>query len=389
NASLLYLSSIGEIKLIRKLIAEGVNLNYKDSEGNTAIHKAAEYNDAEAIKILLKNGADINAVNHDGNTALHVAVLGFAVECVNLLLSKKIKLNLFNVQDASELLCALKLKTDEELNPVKTNLKNEIIGLLIDQENIDLRCVNKRSKAIFNGSNYLLFAIRQGNLFAVKKILQNEPALLNIKDKAGYYPIHCAVKHDKIEIIKHLMSIDQGLLNMRGRNEMTPLNYAICRCSLHVAQYLVECGANAHLADGDGNTPLHNAIYEYENCCKRSSVSDQSLKSNETSSSTESDSSSDNESNSSSESENDCKHELVEIFKEKLFDIKPKCNYLAVSLYLIENANASIYITNYDEKSPLDVIEDEKNVAKKLLLAYIQKQAFDQIQKAMKTKISN
>ncbi|RWS21206.1 Chain C: Nemo Cc2-Lz Domain - 1d5 Darpin Complex-like protein [Leptotrombidium deliense] len=104
-ASLLYLSSIGEIKLIRKLIAEGINLNYKDCDGNTAIHKAAEYNHAEVIKILLKNGANINAVNHDGNTALHVAVLGLAVECVNLLLSQKIKLNRFNKQCIGIVVC--------------------------------------------------------------------------------------------------------------------------------------------------------------------------------------------------------------------------------------------------------------------------------------------
>ncbi|MDG1436848.1 MAG: ankyrin repeat domain-containing protein, partial [Rickettsiaceae bacterium] len=62
------------------LIAKGVDVNIRDSDGNTPLMLSAQ-NQGQGInylksivRIIIKCGADINAVNNDGKTALDLAV---------------------------------------------------------------------------------------------------------------------------------------------------------------------------------------------------------------------------------------------------------------------------------------------------------------------------
>jgi len=57
------------------LISCGINVNTKDIEGNTALHKAASLGMNNACLILIDAGIDVNATNDYGNTALHNAAM--------------------------------------------------------------------------------------------------------------------------------------------------------------------------------------------------------------------------------------------------------------------------------------------------------------------------
>ena len=48
-----------------------VDINIKDEEGNTLLHKAAYFRQPEFTEYLLSKGADVNAKNNNGNTPLH------------------------------------------------------------------------------------------------------------------------------------------------------------------------------------------------------------------------------------------------------------------------------------------------------------------------------
>lgn len=55
---------------LRHWIAAGVDVNARDIEGNTALHKAVAVQDIEACELLLGNGADPNQFGQDGNPVL-------------------------------------------------------------------------------------------------------------------------------------------------------------------------------------------------------------------------------------------------------------------------------------------------------------------------------
>lgn len=48
-------------------------LSYRDSNGNSLLHIAAQCGDLRAIELLLRGGLDVNLVGDKGNTALHCA----------------------------------------------------------------------------------------------------------------------------------------------------------------------------------------------------------------------------------------------------------------------------------------------------------------------------
>jgi ankyrin repeat protein len=60
--------------VVRELASLNANLQHRDNEGNTALHLAAKYGNAELISALAEVGVPVNATNNEGRTALHVAV---------------------------------------------------------------------------------------------------------------------------------------------------------------------------------------------------------------------------------------------------------------------------------------------------------------------------
>lgn len=77
-------------ELIRRLIERGVNVNARDSYGNTPLHYAARSKKPELIDVLLRSGAEIDPVNRDGLTPLRLMLLSKPVnlQSVELFLSR-------------------------------------------------------------------------------------------------------------------------------------------------------------------------------------------------------------------------------------------------------------------------------------------------------------
>mgnify|MGYP001028432497 CR=1 FL=1 len=74
-----------EAQVLAKLEA-GVDANWTDSEGRTALHMAIDRNNIAISQILLKNGAKINAQDSEGSTPLHYAAICEYTEIINWLL---------------------------------------------------------------------------------------------------------------------------------------------------------------------------------------------------------------------------------------------------------------------------------------------------------------
>lgn len=61
---------LGEAKA---LIAKGVNINQQDSDGNTALHIAAQTDSVAMVKVLMDGGIDYGVLNKQGQTAREIA----------------------------------------------------------------------------------------------------------------------------------------------------------------------------------------------------------------------------------------------------------------------------------------------------------------------------
>ena len=90
--SLLQAAGNGQLDEIQKCLAEGVDVNVRNTDGYTALMSAARSYRVEIVRYLLSVGADPNSTFEDGNSVLHAAVgespsqPEAQAECVGLLL---------------------------------------------------------------------------------------------------------------------------------------------------------------------------------------------------------------------------------------------------------------------------------------------------------------
>jgi len=84
--SLLEACEGGDYSSVRSLIEAGVDINYRDSFGNTALFYSALRSRIEVMRLLLAAEADVGATNLDGSTAIMAAVLSGKLEPVQILL---------------------------------------------------------------------------------------------------------------------------------------------------------------------------------------------------------------------------------------------------------------------------------------------------------------
>src|SRR5690606_10020996 len=62
-----------DITVIAEMIAQGADVNHRDTTGCIALHSAAYWRQEEIIRLLLDNGAKIDRRKTDGRTALMTA----------------------------------------------------------------------------------------------------------------------------------------------------------------------------------------------------------------------------------------------------------------------------------------------------------------------------
>jgi ankyrin repeat protein len=65
--------AVGDLEMVKLLIANGADVNQKNVRGATALMAAAIDGTASVVRYLLEQGADVNARDKDGTTALMCA----------------------------------------------------------------------------------------------------------------------------------------------------------------------------------------------------------------------------------------------------------------------------------------------------------------------------
>ena len=101
-------------------------------------------------------------------------------------------------------------------------------------------------------------AVQQGDLAKVKKLLENNPDLLEAKSENEKTPLHFAAQIGNKEIVEFL--IGKGAdVNAKNIAHETPLHYAAALKHKEVVDFLIARGAQLDSITSDGSTPLHYA----------------------------------------------------------------------------------------------------------------------------------
>lgn len=101
----------GEARLMQ-VISGGISIDTPDSDGETALMKAADEGMPGAVSLLIKHGADVNHRDEDGETALMVAADEGHTSVVEILIKAGADVNAVNKDGES----ALKMAEDEGHN---------------------------------------------------------------------------------------------------------------------------------------------------------------------------------------------------------------------------------------------------------------------------------
>uniref|UniRef100_A0A0G4GD46 Uncharacterized protein n=1 Tax=Chromera velia CCMP2878 TaxID=1169474 RepID=A0A0G4GD46_9ALVE len=202
----------GRVDVLKRLVKEeGVDVNAKDKDGDTALHRASLSGQKGAVVSLLELGADVEAASdRHGRTAVHAAAERGHVDVLRVLLNAG----------------AEAMRGDRK-----------------------------------KGTTALHVACRGGHRDVVLVLLwRGASEAVNIRDAAGDTALHEAARSGDRLLVRTLLAFraDPNPVNRDGR---TPLHLACRRGNAEAAAELVGAWADRHCPDKEGLTPMQTALH--------------------------------------------------------------------------------------------------------------------------------
>ena len=207
----------GDIETVKAQLIEGADPNARDRElGATPLSWATLFNQFEVGEFLIQKGADVNARNRDGGTPLHgAAFLGHA-DIAALLIQKGADVNARNDKGESPLDVS---KVDWGI----TQLIASWLEIELDQDEVEagrttvVEMLQQHSSTDTNRpGDDICFAVKSGNVEAVKGLLENGADLDTGDSQFGVSPLSWAALLGKTEIAELLI---QNGADVNGRNK--------------------------------------------------------------------------------------------------------------------------------------------------------------------------
>jgi ankyrin repeat protein len=314
DTALVFAVNGGHTEIIRRLIAKGANVNFKDrNEGKTALMFACAKGKEEIVLALTESGAKINVQDHNGYTALGYAIRNKHQDLALGLIEKGAN---FKVNTGSILALAYRLgyhdivdkiiDSGQNLNNFYDTSYNPATALiqacrLDDQETVSklLGAKANINASTFNGETALIEAVRNGNAALVEELVQaganvniaptlepNSPRwkerhgertekqiffgkLVNDythSTKGGYTALMYACEKGQLDIVEKLIAAGANLDEQDNYMGMTALMRASIADKPEIVDRLIKAGADAERKDLNGISALYCA--KSSNICK-------------------------------------------------------------------------------------------------------------------------
>lgn len=249
NKGTVFLSAVAsaDIDEVTKLLDEGVDIDYKNNDGLTALHQACIDENKEMVTLLIERGADIEAVDNEGWTALHAAASAGDVEIAQILVDNGA--NLAAVNNEGEV--PLDLAEEDEMD--------EFLSDEIDNQELEVEeARNEEERLLIEDATSWL----------------NQKQIEENLDWQGATALHVAASKGYSKVISTLLQIPNIDVNFRDVDGWTPLHAAVHWGSKTACELLTDAGADFDIKNNNGQTPCDLAEPDFvktaENCRKRS-----------------------------------------------------------------------------------------------------------------------
>uniref|UniRef100_A0A1X7TP59 Death domain-containing protein n=1 Tax=Amphimedon queenslandica TaxID=400682 RepID=A0A1X7TP59_AMPQE len=202
------IETIKSSSLGRELIRSIESYTKPEERNNrTPLFNAVRSGNIGAVYILLTNGARADIVYKDGETLLHYA---------------------------------------------SESGKVEMLELFIRRGDYDVNVSDKRKRTpLFN-------AVKSGSIEAVDILLTNG-AKTDVVSNDGVTLLHCAGESGKVEMLEFWIRRGDYDVNVKDKNNRTPLFNAVTSGSVEAVEILLDNGANTDVVDKDSKSLLHYA----------------------------------------------------------------------------------------------------------------------------------
>jgi uncharacterized protein len=170
---------------IRAQLTRGVDVNETQTDGTTALHWAAHYDDAETAAVLVKAGANVNAANRYGVPPLALACTNGNVAVVRLLLEAGANPNVTMKGGETPLMLA-----------ARAGSVDAVKALLVRGAKHDARETH--------GQTALMWAAAEGHAPVMQALIE-AGADVKATLPSGFTPFFFAVREGRIEAVRLLL----------------------------------------------------------------------------------------------------------------------------------------------------------------------------------------
>lgn len=268
----------GKQEAVKALLAHKPDVNATTGSGDTALTYAFVADSKEIFNLLLDNGADIN----HGRSALAECMIygGGKDSWPEFLLSKGADPNRKGT-DADRFVPIIQAILNGNTNYVASLLKYHVdlntryvngadnfspLELAMDEGHLDVALM-LQNYVLQSRSNTVSFAAANGDMDAIRNLLQKTPQSIEEKDELGFTPLAWAAKAGQIDAASLLLSLgaNPNAINSGGRY---PIDWAATSGHLPVVKLLADKtsndqGVTLFLAVQQQQVPVVNFLLEH------------------------------------------------------------------------------------------------------------------------------
>jgi ankyrin repeat protein len=250
--------------VIAAITSPDVDVNVKSPDGATSLMWAIYNNDMELARALLKAGAKANVISSYGASALSEAIKHIDLEMVRTLLDAGADVNSTGTDNQTALMLAISVGPQAQ----------KVAELLI-QRGADVNAIET-----FRGQNALMWAAAGNMPDIVEQIIGKGATNINMRAKSddwarmvtsepraqfgtrhtgGLTALLYATRSGCLRCVQALLKAGADI-EKPNPDGVTPLLNALDNSHFDVANFLIDQGANVHVWDMHGRTPIYVAV---------------------------------------------------------------------------------------------------------------------------------